>query len=122
MKTNYIYLVIALVMALLISYFCQQYAVNSFKTIYIIGTGMSSFLLLGFLLSIEFPDKRTTINIKALSSLFFLINTIVILFFAFGADAASAYLVITSFLLIIYLGIVYSIAKAKSQIKSVDKD
>jgi heme/copper-type cytochrome/quinol oxidase subunit 4 len=64
-----------------------------------------------FLIAIEFPSNRTTMNIKALSFVDILFSLVLLFIFNSSESNQQAFIIANLFLIIIYLGIIYMISQ-----------
>jgi hypothetical protein len=111
MKIQPFFLFIALIVTALVVYTCLVYCQNNFKFLYTALGSFGSFIYFLFLIAIQFKNTRTSINIRALSALFFMINTGMLLYFSGVNVTASAFLILYTAHLLLYSSLVYSITK-----------
>ncbi len=114
MKLNPFFLLIALVLAVIVSYTAVVYCENNFKVLFTVLGGSGSFCYLLFLLAINFENTRTSINIKTLSVLFMAINVGLLIYFTGVNRTESSFVIVYSLILLMYSSILYSIAKVKA--------
>lgn len=113
MKLNFILTVIIICICSLIAYAFYIYAPTENKMVFTIGS--FSFLLVSGigLLALSFKQPRTTINVKTISMLTFLIGLILNIIAAIFKFKEPNYIIIFGLLLLFYLLLIYSIAKQK---------
>ena len=114
MKFNVFLSVIAVLIAGLIGY--GFYAANSgegFVWLLCSGAGITSALTLTGIFGISTKGRTGGINIRALSSIFFVLFFICNLVFAFTAVKLAPYVIINGILLIIYTIGIYGIVKSR---------
>ena len=80
------------------------YTVGSFSFLLVSGIG---------LLALSFKQQRTTINVRTISFIFFLLGLILNIIASIFKFKAPNYIIIFGLLLLVYLLIAYSIAKQK---------
>lgn len=98
-------------LAALIAFSCYQYSNNLFKHIFTIMASISSLLILFFMLAAQFNDSRTTINIRTTSILAMFVNLLLLFLFSGSDSTLAAFVISLCFLIVIYLGVVYSIVQ-----------
>jgi len=111
MKINLIPSVFAIAISALLGYLCYEFSDNSFKSVYTGFAFISSLVPILFFIAIEFPSNRTTINIKALSFVDLLFSLVLMFIFNNSGSNQQAFIISFSFLIIIYLGIIYMISQ-----------
>lgn len=114
MKVNIVTLLISLGIAALCSY--AFFAINSAETdiplANAIGGGVALFVTLAGTLSVSFESgKGPTLNIRVISSIFFVIMLVQQIIFCFIKFNLPSYIIITGLLVLIYLLIVYKSSK-----------
>lgn len=114
MKFSIIPALIAVALSALVAFgmynWCRYQDMNLLIAI-VVGSSMA--LTFGLSLGISFVDKRKSINTKVVSSIFaFLVVITNIIFCCLSTFSASAYLIITGVLILIWLLVVYGIVKA----------
>jgi len=109
MKINLIPSVFAIAISALLGYLCYEFSDNSFKSVYTGFAFISSLMPILFLIAIEFPSNRTTMNIKAISFIELLVELVLLFIFNSYDSNQKSFIIAMSFLLIIYLGIIYMI-------------
>lgn len=115
MKLNLIPSVFAIALAALMAYMCYEFSDNSFKNLYTIFAFVSTLLTLLFLLAVDYHNTRTTINIKAISFIELLVGSVLLYIFNSNDSNQKSFVIAMSFLLIIYVGIVYMINQISSK-------
>jgi hypothetical protein len=95
----------------LIAFLCYQYSINLFKQLFTAGALLSSLVFLFFMLAVQFNNQRTTINIKAISTLATIVNLFVLFLFSGAGSTQVAFVISHCFLMVIYLGLVYAISQ-----------
>lgn len=83
------------------------------ETLLAIGGGMCFFLTLATCFGVRFEQGRTSANTAVIGFVFFLLMLISHAVFAFVHFATPGYIIINGILLLIFLGVVYAVAKAK---------
>jgi hypothetical protein len=109
MKVKFIPSLIVVALAALIAFSCYQYSSNLFKQAFTAGALISSLVVLFFMLAAQFNNQRTTINIKAISTLATIVNLLLLFLFSGAGSTQAAFVISLCFLMVIYLGLVYSI-------------
>ena len=113
MKLNLIQTIIAVLVSLLITY--GLYSFHSGENQILLSAGSFIFLSITLVMFIgttfEFP--RTTINIRVVSGVFFIIGLISNLIFTFINFSVPSYIIINGLLILTFILIAYSIYKAK---------
>lgn len=111
MKINFVPSLIAFALSALIAFSCYEYTSNGFKQIFTMGAFISSMATLFFMFAVKFNNHRTTINIKTVSTLVTIVILFMLFLFAGARSTQAAFVISLSFLMVIYLGIVYAISK-----------
>ena len=111
MKINLILSVFAIALSALLGYLCYEFSDNSFKSIYTGFAFLSLLVPILFLIAIQFPSNRTTINIKVLSFVDILFSLVLLFIFNSSESNQQAFIIAFLFLIIIYLGIIYTISQ-----------
>jgi len=113
MKINFVQMIIAVAVSLLIAYglFCFHDSEN--KILLSVGSFifLASTLILTLGTSFELP--RTTTNVRVVSGIFFVIALISSLIFTFINFAIPTYIITNGILFLVFVSVVYSIQKAK---------
>lgn len=113
MKINYIKTIIAIFISLLIAYGFHSFQQTENKFILSMGSFLFLSITLISITGISFEDSRTTTNVRAISTLFFVfafLSSLVFLFFAFSIPI---YIIITGIAILIHTLLTYSIIKIK---------
>lgn len=113
MKTNYLLIVIAVLISALIGY--GFYAANGGEVNQLLiafGSGISFAITLSTLLGIGFERSEQTVNVKVVSVIFTILLLISNLIFGFTKVATAAYVIVNGILLLIFILITYGIVKA----------
>lgn len=92
--------------------FFASHAASGIRILLTAGAGVSLFLPLAGMLALGAKDGGTAVNLKVVSVVFFIVLLVEQLIFGFAAKSAAPYIIVTGILLLIYLLIAYSIAKA----------
>jgi hypothetical protein len=95
-----------------LAYGLFEFAAESTRTIISAGGGLFMFFTLSCLIAVQFQSDRTTVNLRTVSGIFFVIALLSHLFFAFLFFSLPFYVITEGILLMIYLLIVYSVQKA----------
>ena len=95
----------------LISVICYKISLNNFKLLYTYSAFLSNFMLLFFMLAVKFNDVRTGINVKTCSTLFITLNILLLYMFGSINSTRFSFVIVISFLFLIYLGILYFITQ-----------
>ncbi len=74
-----------------------------------VGTGLSILMTLGCLLSLSLKDSRLNINMKAWSSVAFVVMAVVNLCYAGFGVSMPYYIIVIGLLLVIHLWVVYKL-------------
>ncbi len=114
MKVTLVPTVIALAISALIGY--ALYALcktEGLELLLAIGGGVALFFPLATALGIRFEQPRTSGNITTLGVFFTVIMLICCFVYAFVQFTAPTFIIVTGILLLVFIMIVYAIAKAK---------
>jgi 4-amino-4-deoxy-L-arabinose transferase-like glycosyltransferase len=111
MKINPFYFVISLLLSALVAYGTQIYGHNNFKLLYTIFGTLGTLVYFTFFIAAQFNNVRTTINVKTGTSLFLLLNFLMLFYFAGINRTESAFIIGYSLIIVAYASIVYFIAK-----------
>jgi len=111
MKINPFYFIIALLLSALVAYSIQIYCQNNFKLLYSIFGTLGTLVYFIFFIAVQFNNVRTSINVKTATSVFLLLNLILLFYFAGINRTESAFVIIYSLVLLVYASIVYFISK-----------
>jgi len=109
MKIKFIPLLIVAALSALTAFSFYKYASNGFKQIFTAGALISFALILFFMLAAKFNNQKTTINIKTISALATITNLLLLFLFSGIESTQASFVISLSFLMVIYLGVVYSI-------------
>ena len=115
MKVNYITLVIAFAIAALMGYalFAMNGAETDIPLANALGGGIVLFITLAGAISVSSTDaKGSTVNIRVLSIVFFLVLLVEQLIFSFVPFKLPPYIIVTGILALIYVLIAYAIGKS----------
>jgi hypothetical protein len=112
MKVNTSFILISVAMSALLAYGLYAYAPEENKELLTIGGFISFLTTLAFTLGVQFEYPRTTTNIRALSSVFFLFTLIGNVVFARMTFSPPSYIITTGIILCIYLIIFMGIKRA----------
>ena len=114
MKVNIIPTMIALAISALIGYALYALCKTEGQELLLaIGGGIALFLPLATCLGLRFEQGRTSANTAAVGGVFFVVLLIAQLFFAFVQFSTPAYVITNGILLLVFIGVVYGVAKAK---------
>jgi hypothetical protein len=111
MKINPFYFIIALLFSAIVAYSIQIYCQNNFKLLYTIFGTIGTLVYFTFFIAAQFNNVRTTINVKTGTSVFLLLNFLMLFYFAGVNRTESAFIIGYSLILLAYASIVYFIAK-----------
>jgi hypothetical protein len=113
MKTNTSFTIISVILSALISYGFYTYAFEESRILMTIGSFITMIVPLIFMLSIQFELPRTTLNIRAVSSVF-LIFFIILNFLGVIVNLSMPlYIISSGILLCIFLILLTSINRAR---------
>lgn len=114
MKINIVPTIIAAAISALLAYALYTLCKTSGQeTLLAIGGGVCFFLTLATCFGVRFEQGRTSANTSVLGIVFFLLLLLSHGVFAFVQFEAPAYVIINGLLLVSFVGITYSVAKAK---------
>ena len=114
MKLNTFTAILSIVLSIVIVYFLSFDVSDVDKTLFVIGGFLSLSLTLLGILSLKFNYDRTTTLTRTTSAVFFIVLLIIQIIFSKSTDIiVQNYILATVGSLIIYLLVVYGIAKAK---------
>jgi 4-amino-4-deoxy-L-arabinose transferase-like glycosyltransferase len=111
MKINPFYFYISLSLSALVGYAIQTYGHNNFKLLYTIFGTLGTLVYFTFFIAAQFNNVRTTINVKTVTSVFLLLNFLMLFYFAGINRTESAFIIGYSLILVAYASIVYFVAK-----------
>lgn len=111
MKINPFLFIISLLLSALVAYSMQIYGHNNFNLLYTIFGTLGTLVYFTFFIAAQFSDVRTTINVKTSTSVFLLLNFIMLFYFAGINRTESAFVISYSLILLVYASIVYFISK-----------
>jgi hypothetical protein len=113
MKINFIPTIIAIAISGLISY--GFYSFHNSNNKLLLSSGSFAFLALTliFTIAVNFDLPRTKINIRTVSSLFFVVSLVSNLTFSSREFTKPIYVIINGILLLTYIFTIYSIHKSK---------
>jgi hypothetical protein len=114
MKLNIIPTIICLAISGLFAYGFYNFHSGESKEILTSGSFVFLALTLIFTIGVTFDLPRTTINIKTVSGIFFIISLASNLIFSFYSFKTPLYIITNGILLMTYTLIIYSISKAKT--------
>jgi hypothetical protein len=113
MKINFVMLLIALAIAVLIGYgFYSGNKEEPYTWLITIASGVFGFVTLAGILAVGFEVRGSTGNIRAVSILFFAITLISNLVFSFVTLKLAPYVIINGIFLLLYILIGYGVVKA----------
>lgn len=114
MKINIIPTIIAAAISALIAYALYAFCKTEGQELLLsIGGGVCVFLPLAATFGVRFKEGRTSVNTSVIGLVFFLLLLISHGIFAFVHFTTPSYIIINGILLLVFIGITYSIAKAK---------
>ncbi|MDR2650801.1 MAG: hypothetical protein LBC68_00595 [Prevotellaceae bacterium] len=113
MKVNFIPIVIATAISLLIAYGLYSFYDGGNKLLLSIGSFLFFAPTLITAIGISFPLPRTNLNIKVVSGIFFVIALISNVIFSFFDFSVPTYVLTNGILALIFILTVYSINKAQ---------
>lgn len=113
MKINYIKTIMAIFISFLIAYGFHSFLQTENKLILSIGSFLFLSITLVSITGISFENTRTTINVRAISTLFFVFAFLSNLTFLFFAFSIPIYIITIGIAILIHALLVYSIIKVK---------
>ena len=113
MKVKLIPAIVAVLLSILIAYGLWSFHNFDNKILLSVGGFVFCAVALFFTFGVSFELPRTTTNIRFLSITFFIIALVSNLIFCFANFSVPLYVILNGILLLAYILIVYSIAKAK---------
>ena len=113
MKINTFTTILALFLAAIISYFLSTYQVAINKLVLGIGCFIGLFLSSALIFSVSFEYDRTTTLTRTSSTVFFILYLSSQIFFAITNFILPTYILINGSLVILFILIIYGIAKSK---------
>ena len=113
MKINFVQTFIAIAVSLLISYGLYSFHIGTNKMLFSAGSFVFLAITLIVTIGVTFELPRTSMNIKMVASIFFVIALISNLVFTFSAFAVPSYIITNGILLLFFILIAYSINNAK---------
>lgn len=114
MKVNLVPTIIALAISALIGYALYALCKTEGQELLLaIGGGIATFIPLATALGVRFEQSRTSGNIATLGGAFTVIMLICCLVYAFVQFTPPAFIIVAGILLLVFIMIVYAIAKAK---------
>jgi hypothetical protein len=111
MKINPIFTLIALFLTGIVSYSLYVFSENDFKTIYVSVGSICSGIYLCSLIGVNFGDIRKNINLKTLTSFFLFLQIIILVYFSFQNRFFPSFIISSSLLLSLFLGLSFFINK-----------
>ena len=118
MKISLLPTILLIIATVAISYLTYDLAHNrsdSNDVIVGIGTGISILLTLGCLIGMSLKDKRLNINMKAWSSVTFLIIIVVNICFAFFGVTMPYYLILLALLMVMHSWVIYKLVREQKK-------
>jgi hypothetical protein len=114
MRVNPTLALLSTLVAFLLGYASFVFSINEYRWLFVISGSLvfQIYLLSAFSLSMQ--DVRKTINIRAVSTIFILLHLVIMLFYAGANHSKHTYIIVSSFLLILFLAIIYSITRKHS--------
>lgn len=113
MKFKIIPTTIALAISLLLGLLFFYFHGNENKILLGLGSFLFSSITLGCLIGTEFELPRTSINIKVLSSVFFIFGMVVNLLFSYLQFVISSYIIAIGIMSLVFILLVYQIFKTQ---------
>lgn len=114
MKVNVVPVIIAVTASVLFAYALYSMCkTQGQETLLAIGGFVCLFLTLALGVAVRFEQGRTSANTAVLGWVFFFLLLISHFIFAFVQFTTPLYIIINGILLLIFIGVTYSIAKAK---------
>jgi hypothetical protein len=113
MKFNLITTIIAIAICLLIAYGFYAFFDGEQKLLLSVGSFLFLTLTLITVIGIKFDQSRTTVNVRVVSGIFFIIALISNFIFLFCQFSNPVYILTNGILLLVFIFIVYSISKTK---------
>jgi hypothetical protein len=113
MKVNFVMLLIALAIAVLVAYGFYSGNKND-ETVWLItiASGIMIFVTLSGILAVTFDGRGGTGNVRVVSILFLIISIISNAIFSFITMTPAPYIIINGILFLVYILISYGIVKA----------
>ncbi len=112
MKINFIKIIIAIGISMLLAYGFYCFKETNGKLILCIGSFIFLAITLIFTIGINFQFPRTTTNVRSISSLFFVIAFLINLLFSFITFSIPIYVIIVGLAILTHALIVYSVSRA----------
>ncbi len=113
MKINFVKTIIALAVSALIAYGLYSIHDSEYNLLLSIGSFIFLSMTLVSQVGIDYGLPRTSLNIRVVAGIFFVIALISNIVFSLISFTSSSYIIINGILLLIFLLIVYSIRQAK---------
>ena len=111
MKIKFVPTLIVAALSALIAFSFYEYSSNGFKQLFTAGAFISFAVIFFSMLAARYNNQRTTINIKTISTLATIVNFLLFFLFSGSGSTQSAFFISLTFLMVIYLGIVYAISQ-----------
>ena len=113
MKLNFVQIIIAIAVSLLIAYGLYSFHHSENKVLLSLGSFVFLATTLVITIGVNFEQSRTTTNVRVVSGIFFVISLASNLIFSFFTFSTLSYVITNGILLLIFVLIAYSINKAK---------
>ncbi|MCB9427057.1 MAG: hypothetical protein H6584_08555 [Flavobacteriales bacterium] len=113
MKANFVEIIIAIAVSLLIAYGLYSFHDSENKILLSVGSFVFLAVTLIFTIGTSFELPRTTTNVRVTSGIFFVIGLISNLIFTFLDFSVPSYILINGILLLVFILIAYLVNKAK---------
>lgn len=113
MKINPVFFILSLLVTLVFSYASFVFCHNNFKLLYTILGSIGILMQLTVIVSANYNNPRLSINLKTFSSIFFIINLIILMLFINKSSQMEVFIITYILYMTIYIGVAYSIYKTK---------
>jgi hypothetical protein len=109
MKINIVFLFLSFFLSIIIGYAAYTFSSNDFKLFYVIS-GTSALSIYFFsATALRHADTRKTINLRAVSSIFILIQMLIMFFYSSAGHMIQGFIIWTSLIIIAFFFIAYTI-------------
>ncbi len=109
MKINIVFLFLSLLLAILVGYAAHTFSNNDFKWFYVISGSAVLFIYLFSATAVGNLETRKTINLRAVSFIFILMQIFVMFFYASAGHMIQGFIICSVFVMIAFFLIVFSI-------------
>lgn len=101
-------------MATLVGYTFFTYTSNTFKLVYAIIGGFTTWVYLMLMFVVRSKDVRKAVNFKTLSTIFLFIHLIIMVIYLFPDRKLETFVIIVLFKLLSYLGLLYGLLQMQN--------